>query len=313
MTAAPAELTVKARLRNLGDGVLVITDDSVKFYVETGRFRKKRKIAREIPMADVESVERLENDLSIVCKENTDVFAIAQPSQVEPIHEKLTAALKVRTKETETKEAANQKQVELVQLTLKAIETVDSLFVLLKNLHGRIDWNLVETSFKQSEENVKNLTSQATSLCLDLTQLSAAVQERLPKEIAEKAYNILKTLHEHFAGLASLGENTGQVHPDFQEAKLLIQASYVLNDMQLGTVVGDDSVEKEGSELLKVLDDLAKLPGSKIDSNAVKTSFDKMCGEKEKQSLVAEEIRLMLEQQLKETSSPPVTNTTISN
>jgi hypothetical protein len=313
MTATPSELTVKARLRNFGDGALVLADDSVKFYVETGRFRKHRKIIREIPVADVESVERQGNDLSIAWKENTDVFAMAQPSQIEPIYERLMAALKGRTKEAENKETADQKQVELAQLAVKAMETADSFFVILKNLHGRVDWSLVENSFKQSEENVKSLASQANSLCLDITQLSAAVQERRPKEIAEKTYDVLKTMYGHFDGMASSSENAEQVHPNHRDARLVIQASYVLNDMLLGFVVGDDAVEKEGAELLKVLDDLAKVPGLKIDVNEVKTSFDKMCGEKDKQGLVAEDIRLMLEQQLKELASPPLTSPTANN
>jgi hypothetical protein len=304
MTATHAELTVKARLRNFGDGVLVLADDAVKFYVETGRFRKRRKVIREISLADVESVERQGNDLSIFWKGATDMFVIAQPSQVEPTLERIMAALKGRTKEAENKETADQKQVELAQLTAKAKETADSLFDILKSLHGRVDWSLVENSFKQSEENVKSLASQANSLCLDITQLSAAVQERFPKEIAEKTYDVLKTMYEHFDGMASSGDNAEQFHPNHQDARLVIQANYVLNDMLLGVVVGDDAVEKEGVELLKVLYDLSKVPGSKIDVNAVKASLDKICAEKEKQGLVVEEIRLMLGQQLKELISP---------
>jgi hypothetical protein len=107
-------------------------------------------------------------------------------------------------------------------------------------------------------------------------------------------------MYGHFDGLASSGENAEQLHPGYRIARLAIQASYVLNDMLLGAVVGDDGVEKEGEELLKILDDLAKAPGSKIDVNAVKTSLNKICAEKEKQGVVIEEIRLMLEQQLKE-------------
>jgi hypothetical protein len=304
MTAPPAELTVKARLRNFGDGVLVIAADSVKFYVETGRFRKKRKFVREIPTAEIESVERQENDLRIIWKENTDIFAIEQPSQIEPIHERIAAALKEPTKDVENKETNGQKHVELAQLTVKAMETADSLFDILKKLHGRVDWSLVENSFKQSEENAKNLASQANSLCLGITQLSAAVPERRPKEIAEKAYDVLKTLYEHFDGMASSSVNAEQIYSNHRDARLLIQASYILNDMLLGLVVGDGTFEKEGAELMKVLDDLAKVPGLKIDVNAVRTSFDRMCAEKEKQGLVVEEIRLMLEQQLKELIAP---------
>ena len=299
MTVTHAELTVKARLRNFGDGVLVLGDDAVTFYVETGRFRKRRKVIREIPLPDVESVERQGNDLSILWKGNTDMFVAEKASQVEPIYERITTALKERTKGAENKEVADQKWIELTKMTNAAIETTDSLFDLIKNLHGRVDWNFVETSFKQSEENVKKLASQANSLCLDITPLSAAVKERRPKEIAEKTYDVLKTLYEHFDGMASSGENAEQLHPDYREARLVIQASYVLNDMLLAAVVGDERVEKESSELLKVLNELSKLPGSKIDVNAIKVELDRLCAEKENQGVIIEGIRSGLGHQLK--------------
>ena len=304
MTAVPTELTVKARLRNFGDGVLLVAGDAIKFYVETGRFRKHRKIAREIPMADVESVERQGNDLSIVWKGATEMFVVEQAAQVELIYERITTTLKERTKDVKKEEATDQKQVELAQLTLKAMETTDSLFDILRNLHGRVDWNLLENNFKKSEENVKDLASQPDSVCLDSKTLSAAIQERSPREIAEKTHEALKALYEHFDGMAATGENAEQSHPNHREARLVIQACYVVNDMLLGAIVGDDAVEKEDAELLKVLDDLAKMPGSKIDVNAVKTSFDEICAEKEKRASMVERIRLMLGQQLKELISP---------
>src|SRR4030065_2418831 len=104
MTVPPTELTAKARLRNFGDGVITIDGDAVKFYVETGRFRKHRKIVREIPLADVESVERQGNDLSILWKGTTDMFVSEQAAQVELIYERIMSALKERTKNVENKE-----------------------------------------------------------------------------------------------------------------------------------------------------------------------------------------------------------------
>ena len=94
MTATPTELTAKARLRNFGDGVITIADDAIKFYVETGRFRKHRKIIREIPLTDVENSELQGNDLSVAWKGVTEMFAVKQTSQIEAIHERITAALK---------------------------------------------------------------------------------------------------------------------------------------------------------------------------------------------------------------------------
>jgi hypothetical protein len=294
MTATHTDLTVKGRLINFGDGVLEFTENGIKFYVKTGRFRKRRKIVREIPLADVESVERQGNDLSIVWKDTTDMFVVEQPSQVEPVHERITAALKARAR-------ASQQQNELAQMTANAMETADSLFDILKNLHGRVDWKLVEISYKQSEENVARLANQSVvSVCLDVKPLSVTVQNHRPKETAEKVYDVLRALHDHFDGMASSVENSEQFHPNRRDAKLVMQAVYVLNDMALGAVVGDEAVEKEGAELLNVLNDLSKLPGSKIDVNAVKTAIDKLCAEKEKQRLVVEEIMPMLQQQLKE-------------
>jgi hypothetical protein len=300
MTTAPKELTEKARLRNFGDGVVVITDDIVKFYVETGRFRKHRKIIREIPLADVENVERQGNDLSIFWKDTTDVFAIAKPSQVEPVLQRIMAALKEHTKEAETKTVTDQKGKETAQMTAYALETSDSLFSILKNLHGQLDWNLMETTFQHVQENVKNLASQPNSLCIDLTQLSVAVQERRPKEISDKTFDVMKAIYGHFDELVSPDENAEQFHLNRQDSRMIIQANYISNDMLLGAVVGDDAMEKEGAELMKVLDSLSKLPGSKIDTNAIKAELDKLCAEKENRVAVVEGMHLMLGQKLRE-------------
>jgi hypothetical protein len=300
-TTTHTDLTVKGRLINFGDGVLEFTENGIKFYVETGRFRKRRKIVREMPLADVESVERQGNNLSIVWKDATDTFVVAQPSQVESIHERITAALKERKKKQENKATVSQQGNELVQMTANAMEAADSLFDILKNLHGRVDWKLVENSYKQSEENVARLTNQTVnSIYLDVKPLSVAVENHRAKETAEKAYDVLRALHDHFDGMASSVEDSEQFHPNRRDAKLLMQAFYVLNDMALGAVVDDEAVEKEGAELLKVLDDLQELPGLKVDVNAVKTAIDKLCGEKQKQRVAIEEIMPMLQQQLKE-------------
>ena len=305
MITTPTELTAKARLRNFGDGVITIDGDTIKFYVETGRFRKHRKIIREIPLSDVENSELQGNDLSVDWKGVTEVFALKKASQIEAIYERITAALKERKEETAKKEAAEGKQAELGHLTIKALETADSLFDILRNLHGQVDWKLVENIFKKSEENVKNLASQTNSVCLDVRQLSAAVQERNPKEIAEKTHDALRVLYEHFNGSSSV-ENNEQIHPNRRVAILAIQASYILNDMHLGTIVADDDVGKEGSELLRVLDDLSKLPGSKAEADKIKAALDRLCVDKENQNLILTEIHSMLGQQLKELLVPVI-------
>jgi hypothetical protein len=300
MTAVTEELTEKARLRNFGDGFVVITDGVLKFYVETGRFRKHRQIIREIPFAEVENVEQQGNDLSIFWKDTKDVFAIAKPSQVEPVLQRIMAALKEHTKETETKIVTDQLGKETTQLTVKILDTSDSLFSILKNLHGRLDWNLMETNFQSVQENVKNLANQPNSLCIDLTQLSAAVQERRLKEISGTTFDVLKALYVHFDELFSPSENAEQFHLNCQDSRMIMQANYISNDMLLGAVVGDNTLEKEGAELMKILDSLSKLPSSKIDTTAIKAELDKLCAEKENRVAIVEDMHLMLGQNLRE-------------
>jgi hypothetical protein len=297
MTASNSEKFVKARLTNIGDGVLELTTDAVKFYVETGRFRKRRNVVREIPLADVESVERQGNDLSVTWKGTIETFTIKQSPQVDAIAEKITANLMMHKDETENQAAANEKQLELARVTLIAMDTAGSLFNILRKLHGRVDWRLVDSSCKQSEENVGRL---AGSLCLDVKPLSLAVQEHRPKEAAEKTLDALKALYYGFIALASSAESSEQLHPNPTDAKLAIQAVYLLNDMMLGAVVGDKEMTMESTELLRVLNDLAQLPGSRIDVNSVKSSVDKLSVDREKQELLVQDIRLTLEEQLKE-------------
>ena len=126
------------------------------------------------------------------------------------------------------------------------------------------------------------------------------MQERRPKEISEKTFDVVKALYEHFDKLASPGENAEQFHPNNQDSRMVMQATYISNDMLLGAAVGDDALEKEGTELLKVLDGLSKMPGSKIDTNAIKTELDMLCLAKENQVAVVEGINSVVGQKLRE-------------
>ena len=100
--------------------------------------------------------------------------------------------------------------------------------------------------------------------------------------------------------MASSVEKEEQFHPNSRDARLSIQANYVLNDLLLGTVVGDEDIGKEGAELLKITDALSKVPDSKVDAEEVKAALDRLCVEKEKQNLILAEIRSVLGRQLKE-------------
>jgi len=304
MSTTKPETIVKSRLRNFGNGVLEVSNDTVKFYVETGRFRKHRETIRNIPIAEIESLERQENDLSLTWKENTDVFAVAETSKVLAIHERILAGLKEQQKPAESTVAETQKETEktnqLIQETASTIEVANALFTILRHMHGRVDWKLVELGFQQVDEASAKLTSLGTDFAfLDVTPISVAVQQRYPKEIADRTFEALKTLHKHFnSDDSSPTEGADKPRPNKKDSRVLVQAFYVLNDLTIGAVVGDKDFEKETTELMKLLDELAKQPNSRIDMNAVKTSFEKLSLGREKQKEGFKEINVMLELQL---------------
>ena len=295
-----AESTTKARLRNVGNGTLELVGNTIKFHVEQGRLKKQKEIAKEIPIADIESVERVGNELNVTWKGVTDRFVIEKAELAETIHAKITEALDAQRKTLEAKEEVQkQKLNELTQALGNALKIADSLFDILRSLHGRVDWNRVESHLKCSKENIRRFADQKGVVNLDFAKLSSAMKEHLPEEISKEAYSILRALFEYFNGLTSQGESSAQIHPNHDDAKKVILAYYTLNDIILGTVVGDEEVGKESNELLMVIDDLAKGTGLKINVDAIKDVINKLGVAQEKESVI-EESRAVFVHQLKE-------------
>ena len=118
-----AGFTAKARLRNVGNGTLELVGNTIKFHVETGRLKKQKQLAKDIPVADIESMERVGNELSITWKGATDRFVIEKAELAETIHAKITEALGAQRKTVEaTEEAAKQKQNDVAQALSNALK-----------------------------------------------------------------------------------------------------------------------------------------------------------------------------------------------
>jgi predicted RecB family nuclease len=140
-----AKSAAKASLRNLGSGMLELVDNTIKFHIEKGHLKKRKEVAREIPMTDVESISRTGNEFNITWKGVTDTFVVEETELVESMYEMMVKALKEQRKMLEDREAAKQKRNELAKILSVAIEIVDSLFDVLRSLQGRVDWNHMES------------------------------------------------------------------------------------------------------------------------------------------------------------------------
>jgi len=290
--------TAKTRLINVGNGNMELGGNAIKFYVVKGRFKKQKKIAKEIPFAEIETFERVDNELNIVWQGFTDRFVLETTELAETIHAKITEALDAQRKTLEAKEEAlKQERNELVQALSDALKITDSLFDVLRSLHGRVNWNRVERHLKCSKDYFRRFADKKGTVNLDSEKLSSAMGEHLAAELSKEVYSSLRALFEYFNGLASQNGFPERIHPNHDDAKKVILAYYTLNDIILGMVVGAEDVGKESIELMAALDDLSKGKGLTIDVVAVKDVVNKLVAEKEKESVV-EECRSVFMQQL---------------
>jgi len=284
-----SESAVKAYLIGLGSGTLEFIDDTIKFHMSKGRLRKRTEVIREIPMADIEGMDRVGKEISITWKGITDIFVIEETESAGAIFKKIPKASREQKKVLEDKEVAKQERNEISKTVSVTMNIVDSLFDILRSLHGWVDWDRVEGFLKRSEENAARLADQEMKIIeLDFTKLSSAIKERLPEETSKETYNLLRLLHDYFGGLDSENEFLKEIHPNYHDAKTTIQAHYLLNDIVLGTMLEDEEIGKEHNELLITLEDLAKGTGLKININAIKNVIAKLGVDKEKERVVKE-------------------------
>jgi len=293
-----SESAVKAYLIGLGSGTLEFIDNTIKFHISKGRLRKRKELVREIPMADIEGMDRVGKEISITWKGITDIFVIEETESAGTIFKRIPKASREQKKVVEDKEVAKQKRNEISKTVSITMNMDDSLFDILRSLHGWVDWKRVEGFLKRSEENAARLTDQKMeTIELDFTKLSLAIKERLPEETSKETYNLLRLLHDYFGGLDSENEFLKEIHPNYYDAKTTIQAHYLLNDIVLGTILEDEEIGKEHNELMMTLEDLSRGTGLKININAIKDVIAKLGGEKGKE-IAIEKSRAVFRQQL---------------
>ncbi len=296
--ATVSSSTVKAHLIGLGSGTLEFIDNTIKFHMKKGRLRKRNELCRQIPLADIEGMNRVGNELCITWKGTTDTFVVEEAEFDGTIFEKIPETLREQRGMFEDKEVTKKKKNQISKILSVSMKIADSLFDILRSLHGWVDWNHIEFFSKNFEENVGALTDEDVgNMELDFKKLSLAIEKRLPEEISKEAYDLLRVLHDYFSGLVSENDSLKEIHPNYSDAKTAIRAYYLLNDIVLGTIVGDDEIGEEHNELVITLENLSRGTGVKINIEAIKDVVAKLGGKKGKESAI-EKSRAVFRQQL---------------
>jgi hypothetical protein len=297
--ATVSSSTVKAHLIGLGSGTLEFIDDTIKFYIEKGRFRKRNELFREIPMANIEGMNRVGNELSVTWNGTTDTFILEETKFAGTIFEKIPEIIREQRGISEDEEVAKQKSNQIGKIVSIAMEIADSLFDILRSLHGWVDWSNIQIFSKRFEESVGALNDEEMGkIELDSKKLLLSIEDRLPEEISREAYDLLSVLHAYFSGLVSENGSFNEIHPNYSDARTAIQAYYLLNDIGLGTIVGDDDeIGEEHDELAITLENLSKATGLKINIEPIKDVITKLGSKKGKESTI-EKSRVVFRRQL---------------
>jgi hypothetical protein len=290
--------TVKAHLIGLGNGTLEFIDNTIKFHMKKGRFRKRNELCRQIPLADIEGMNRVGNELCITWKGTIDTFVIEEKEFAGTIFEKIPETLREQKGMLENEEATKKQKNQVREMVSVAMNITDSLFDILRSLHGWVNWNHIEAFSKSFEENVNTLTADgAGKMELDFKKLSLAIGERLPGKTSKEAYELLRVLHDNFTELVSESDSLEEIHPNYSNARTIIQAYYLLNDIVLGSVVGDEEIGEEHDKFVITLENLSRQTGVTINIEAIKDIVAKLGGGKGKESAI-EKSRAVFRQQL---------------
>jgi hypothetical protein len=292
------ESAVKAHLIGIGSGTLEFINNTIKFQIKKGRFRKRKEVVRQIQMTDIEEMNRVGKELSITWKDSTDIFIIEEPELAETLFEKIPKASEEQVMIFEEKEVAKQKQSNVSKIITVAMEITDSLFNILSSLNGWVDWNRVEEDFSKGiEKNLERVT-QITAIDWDFTKLTLSIKERAPEKISREIYNLLKVINGYFSELDTEKETPEEIHPNVSDTKMTIKAYFLLNDIILGVKLGDEEIEKEKNLLLMVLSDLSETSGLKLEMDTIKDIIGKLVIEKGNKN-ISEKSRAMFRLQLK--------------
>ena len=292
------ESAVNAHLIGVGSGTLEFIDNTIKFQIEKGRFRKRKEVVRQIQVTDIEGMNLIGKELSITWKDSTDIFILEEPELAETILGKIPKASEEQGIIFEEKEVAKQRQGNVSEIITVVIEITDSLFNILRSLNGWVDWNRVEEDFSKGiEKNLERVT-QITTIDLDFTKLTLSIKERAPEKISREIYDLLKVINGYFSVVDTAKETPEEIHPNVSDAKMTIKAYFLLNDIILGVEVGDEEIEKEKNLLLMVLSDLSKTSGLKLDMDTIKDIINELVVEKGKKN-ISEKSRAVFRLQLK--------------
>ena len=283
-------------------GVLELSGNKLIFSVSKGFLRKKKVIVREISLSDIIDV-KYSNARLIISWMGAYTFRevfVAEKEKQEKLNklanllEETLRKLKeeeAKIKERQRKELerkVKEKLEKTIKIYLKAEETINALFGILRCLASRAEWNRAEDYLKKFLDNAKSLQKLTPDLDMDLTKISLAVRGHYRQETIDETYGILSYLYNYLVGreMSEQAEEIENIHPNPEDLKDVILANYMLNDIVLGAIVEDSNIQKEIDHFLGLLEKINNNKVMEIEVSKIKEAMNRLFTEGEKEDVL---------------------------
>jgi hypothetical protein len=275
-----------------------LSNGTLRFFDVKGLLKKKWTLVKEIPVYEITSIESYWNELSVTWNGVTNLFFRKDSFEsFSDLRQKILVLLEERRKTLEFDEKASLRKTDLISIIGASIDIVDLSFDILIGLQEkRVDWKRLEVYSSSLAENLNFPLQTLVPFMLDFQKISSAVNKQVPKETSKEVYRILKSAYGYFDSLKP-EDDLKETHPNFQDAKAIINAYYTLNDLLLGKVVGEKDNKKEKHQLESVLQILVNNTNFKVGIEELKIGIDKVISENDLESII-EDVRAIFREKI---------------
>ena len=299
-------LVANVYLRNTGKGKVEALDGSIRFYIEKGLISKANGNMKEIPLAETSDLTLDGKEISLTWKEKTEHLVFQdnsaakafletiensplkkneiQEEHVEAMHEAKSPIQQpeetLQTEQTPVQESnTQQKTPEKNELNVvtAAFPTIDSLFDILINLNGKINWDTVSNSIQKLQSTTLQLNNQGTTQTkIETSRLAESFKKGNIEATLKETYEILLSIDKNFDEKTTETSGDTTIKSDPQVTKKIIKIYYLLNDIILGSIVNDQTLQDEINQFKTKIDAIVQDANIKIDITETLNAITKL-------------------------------------
>ncbi len=163
------------------------------------------------------------------------------------------------------------------EFSKNTFEIVDSLFDILLNLNGRINWNSLNNSIetlKQKNQKIEKINDFQTKV--ETAHLEEEYKKGNTDSMLKETYSILLSLEKDIEQLLSKNKENTKVTIDSKKAIESLRYYYFLNDIILGIAVNDETIQTEINQFKNLIESATRDSEKKTDLAEIFEALDKL-------------------------------------